>query len=234
MTSTVGTPFDRDETDLVQIIANQVAAAMENARLYDKLEEQATTDGLTGLYNHRFFYDRLNAEVARAQRYGLQLSVLMLDLDDFKRFNDTFGHQAGDRVLAEVALIVRRQLRSGVDIACRYGGEEFAVILPHTPALGAEMVGRRLTESVIAAIGVVGDTSSAKQAGERLRRTIATTPFPGRESEDVTHVTVSIGVASYPEHADDVTTLVGSADNALYVAKRRGKNRVEVFGQRDD
>ena len=233
VTSTVGAPFDRDETELVQIIANQVAAAMENARLYDKLEEQATTDGLTGLYNHRFFYDRLNAEVARARRYSLQLSVLMLDLDDFKRFNDTFGHQAGDRALAEVGRLLRRQLRSGVDIACRYGGEEFAVILPHTPALGAETVGRRLTESVIAAVGLTGDAPSAKLAGERLRHAIEAASFPGRESEEVTHVTVSIGVASYPEHADDVTTLVGSADNALYVAKRRGKNRVEVFGQRD-
>ena len=133
VTSPLARPFDRDETDLVRIIANQVAAAIENARLYDRLEEQAITDGLTGLYNHRFFYDRLNAEVARARRYGLQLSLLMLDLDDFKRFNDTFGHQAGDRVLAEVGRILREQLRADVDIPCRYGGEEFAVILPHTP-----------------------------------------------------------------------------------------------------
>ncbi len=100
VTSTDARPFDRDEMELVQIIANQLAVAVENARLYDRLEEQAITDGLTGLFNHRFFYDRLDAEVARARRYGLQLSLLMLDLDDFKRFNDTFGHQAGDRVLA--------------------------------------------------------------------------------------------------------------------------------------
>jgi diguanylate cyclase (GGDEF)-like protein len=227
VTSPVASPFDRDEKELVQIIANQVAVAMENARLYDQLEEQAITDGLTGLYNHRFFYDRLNAEVARARRYGLELSVLMLDLDDFKRFNDTFGHPAGDRVLAEVGQIMRRQLRREVDIPCRYGGEEFAAILPHTPALGAETVGRRLTEQLMAVVSAEGTGDSAWLTGERLRRTIETVSFPGVDQS--THVTVSVGVATYPDHADDATTLVGNADKALYVAKRSGKNRVEVF-----
>ena len=229
VSSPVAKPFDRDERELVQLIANQVGVALENARLYDRLEEQAITDGLTGLYNHRFFYDRLSAEVARARRYGLQLSVLMLDLDDFKRFNDTFGHQAGDRVLAEVGRIMREQLRRDVDIPCRYGGEEFAVILPHTPAMGAEVVGRRLTESVtaIAAAGEGGE--SAWVTGERLRATIATAPFPGRQPDQETHVTVSVGVSTYPDQADEARTLVANADAALYRAKREGKNRVVVF-----
>ncbi len=140
--------FNEGDLRLVMGLADVAAIAIVNARLYDRLEVQAITDGLTGLYNHRFFYDRLNAEVTRSRRYGLQLSLLMLDLDDFKRFNDEFGHQAGDRVLAEVGRIMREQLRKDVDIPCRYGGEEFAVILPHTPAPGAETVGRRLTELV--------------------------------------------------------------------------------------
>jgi diguanylate cyclase (GGDEF)-like protein len=222
--------FDRDETELVQIIANQVAVAVENARLYDRLEEQAITDGLTGLYNHRFFYDRLKAEVTRGRRYGFQLSLLMLDLDDFKGFNDEFGHQAGDQVLAEVGRIMREQLRKEVDIPCRYGGEEFAIILPHTPSPGAETVGRRLTERVSAILTNGGALDSAWLTGERVRSTIEGAPFPGRGPEETTHVTVSVGVATYPDQAGDADTLVGNADKALYVAKHRGKNRVELFG----
>jgi GGDEF domain-containing protein/transcriptional regulator with GAF, ATPase, and Fis domain len=229
VTSPVARPFDRDEIELVQIIANQLAVAIENARLYDRLEEQAITDGLTGLYNHRFFYDRLIAEVARARRYGLQLSLLMLDIDDFKRFNDTFGHQAGDRVLVEIGRIMREQLRRDVDIPCRYGGEEFAVILPHTPASGAEIVGRRLTEQVTAIVGADAEGDSAWLTGERLRVTIATASFPGRETGETTHVTVSIGVSTYPDQADEAETLVANADAALYRAKREGKNRVEIY-----
>ncbi len=229
VTSPAARPFDRDEIELVQIVANQVAFAMENAQLYHRLEEQAITDGLTGLFNHRFFYDRLTAEVARARRYGLQLSLLMLDLDDFKRFNDTFGHQAGDRVLAEVGRIMREQLRRDVDVPCRYGGEEFAVILPHTPATGAEIVGRRLTDRVTAAVGADEGSESAWLTGERLRTTIATAAFPGREADQESHITVSVGVSTCPGQADEATQLVANADAALYRAKRAGKNRVVIF-----
>jgi GGDEF domain-containing protein len=226
VTSSLAQPFGRDETELVQLVANQVAVALENAQLYGRLEEQAITDGLTGLYNHRFFYDRLNSEVTRARRYGFQLSLLMLDLDDFKRFNDEFGHQAGDRVLAETGRIMRDQLRKEVDIPCRYGGEEFAIILPHTPSPGAETVGRRLTEQVSA---ITGGPDPAWLTGERVRRTIEDEPFPGHDPQETTHVTVSVGIATYPEQAGDAGSLVGNADKALYVAKHRGKNRVELF-----
>ena len=227
--SPVARPFDHDEKELAQIVANQVAVAVENRRLYDRLEEQAITDGLTGLYNHRFFYDRLHAEITRARRYGFQLSLLMLDLDDFKHFNDDFGHQAGDRVLAEVGRIMREQLRRDVDIPCRYGGEEFAIILPHTPALGAETVGRRLTAQVRAIVRDATATDPAWLTGERVRRSIEDAPFPGRDARETTHVTVSVGVATYPDQAGDVQSLVANADKALYVAKHRGKNRVELF-----
>jgi GGDEF domain-containing protein len=221
--------FEQDEKELVQIIANQVAVAIENARLYGRLEEQAITDGLTGLYNHRFFHDRLNSEVTRARRYGFQLSLLMLDVDDFKRFNDEFGHQAGDRVLADVGGIMREQLRKEVDIPCRYGGEEFAIILPHTPAPGAETVGRRLTEQVSAIVGS-GAVDPAWLTGERVRRTIEGAPFPGHKADETAHITVSVGIATYPDQAGDAQNLVANADKALYVAKHRGKNRVEIFG----
>ena len=116
--------------ELLQIVANQASAALANARLYARLAEQAITDGLTGLYNHRYFYERLEQECARACRYGLPLSLLMIDIDDFKGFNDLFGHVLGDDVLRQVGGILRDGTRSGIDLPARYGGEEFAVILP--------------------------------------------------------------------------------------------------------
>ena len=137
-----------DEVELVQLLANQAAASVDNARLYETIERQAITDGLTGLYNHRHFFQCLRSEVTRARRYGFSLSVLMLDLDDFKSFNDRFGHPAGDRVLRAVADILRAQLRQEIDVPARYGGEEFAVILPHTPWPGAQTVGERITSSL--------------------------------------------------------------------------------------
>jgi diguanylate cyclase (GGDEF)-like protein len=224
--------FGEADLRLVTALADMAGLAIENARLSHRLEEQATTDGLTGLFNHRYFYERLNAEIARARRYELQLSLLMLDLDDFKHFNDLFGHQAGDRVLAEVGRIMRAQLRNGVDIPCRYGGEEFAVILPHTPAPGAAVVGRRLSAHVNAILGAGAPGSAgepARLAGERLRRTIADTSFPGRRPDETAHITVSVGIADHPAQAADADGLVGCADAALYAAKRHGKNRVEVY-----
>jgi diguanylate cyclase (GGDEF)-like protein len=221
--------FGEADLRLVTALADMAGLAIENARLSHRLEEQATTDGLTGLFNHRYFYERLNAEIARARRYELQLSLLMLDLDDFKHFNDLFGHQAGDRVLAEVGRIMRAQLRNGIDVPCRYGGEEFAVILPHTPAPGAAAVGRRLSEQVSALVDASAAVDPARLAGERLRRTIADAPFPGRRPDETAHVTVSVGIADYPGQAAEADGLVGCADKALYVAKRRGKNRVEVY-----
>jgi len=222
--------FGEGDLRLVAALADMAGLAIENARLSHRLEEEATTDGLTGLYNHRYFYERLSAEVARARRYELQLSLLMLDLDDFKRFNDAFGHQAGDRVLAEVGGIMRAQLRKGVDVPCRYGGEEFTVILPHTPGAGAAVVGRRLSDQVNAIIGANGAIDPARLAGERLRRSIAEAPFPGHTIGETAHITVSVGIATYPAQADDGDQLVGRADAALYSAKRAGKNRVEVYG----
>ena len=126
--------FSLGEREALQVLANQAAAALENERLYRRAEQEAIRDGLTGLYNHRHFQERLLQECRRARRYGMPLSLLMIDLDDFKGFNDQFGHQIGDEALREVGQILFAVTRRGVDIAARYGGEEFAVILPHTPA----------------------------------------------------------------------------------------------------
>jgi diguanylate cyclase (GGDEF)-like protein len=220
--------FDQDEIELLQILANQAAAALDNTRLYEALAQQAITDGLTGLYNHRFFYERLRDEVVRARRYDLPLSLLMMDLDDFKTYNDRFGHPAGDGVLRRVAEIMQAQLRSSVDVAARYGGEEFAVILPHTEPGGAEQVGRRLSAHVRAVEPDLATPRGALVAGERVRHSIEAERFPGRRPDETAQVTISVGIASLPVHGLAAEDLVGAADRALYQAKQHGKNRVEV------
>ena len=226
-----------EEVGLVQLLTAQAAAAMVNARLYQTLEQQAITDGLTGLYNHRHFYERLAQECARTQRYQLPLSLLMLDIDDFKRFNDRFGHRVGDLVLAEVGRILSSQLRRGVDLAARYGGEEFVVLLPNTPQDSARVVGDRLLREM-ARVDPGGvdlppeQAAGARTVGERIRQSIATADLAAvcnDGGDDDTHVTVSVGIAAFPGSGSDPNELVRAADKALYLAKRLGKNRVEVY-----
>jgi diguanylate cyclase (GGDEF)-like protein len=223
-----------EEVELVQVVANQAAAALENARLYRAVERQAITDGLTGLYNHRYFYERLHEEFARSQRYGLPLSLLIIDVDDFKRFNDRYGHPAGDQVLAEVGRVLSSQIRRGIDFPARYGGEEFAVLLPNTARDGAHVVGARLARE----LGALADRLEAgappagrpaREVGERIRASIAESGLDAVTGAGGTHVTVSIGIAAAPGQAAAPDELVRNADKALYLAKRSGKNRVETF-----
>jgi diguanylate cyclase (GGDEF)-like protein len=226
-----GRVFSDDELELLQILASQAAAALANADLYRRLEQQAITDGLTGLYNHRYFHERLNQEIARAQRYALPLSLLMIDIDDFKQFNDLFGHPVGDLVLAEVGRILGTQIRAGIDIASRYGGEEFAIVLPNTCRDGAQVVGARLARELSSLPGGP-DASPAHEdgatgVGEHIRLSVAGSSLPGVGKG--TRITVSIGVACFPGSAGGPGELVRNADKALYLAKRLGKNRVEVF-----
>lgn len=220
---------DDDELELVQILADQAAAALANATLYHTLERQAVTDGLTGLFNHRYFYERLNQEIARAQRYGLPLALLMIDIDDFKKFNDRYGHPVGDLVLTEVGRILGNHVRGGIDIAARYGGEEFAVVLPNTSRDGAQVVGGRLVRELSALPAAAPDGEGAVTVSERIRTSVAEATLPG--VDDAARITVSVGVACIPGHAGGPGDLVRNADKALYLAKRLGKNRVEVFGE---
>jgi diguanylate cyclase (GGDEF)-like protein len=224
-----GETFGDDELELLQVLGSQAAVALANAALYRSLERQAITDGLTGLYSHRYFYERLNQEIARSQRYGLPMSLLMVDIDDFKHFNDRFGHPAGDLVLAEVGRILSSDIRAGVDLAARYGGEEFAVVLPNTARDGAQVVGARLARQLSELSGAApANAEGAVDVGERIRVSVAGATLPGIEAD--TRITVSIGVACFPGAAGGPGELVRNADKALYLAKRLGKNRVEVFG----
>ena len=164
------------------------------------MEELAIHDGLTGLYNHREFQRQLQVELERAQRYKHPLSLLMLDIDHFKNFNDKYGHQAGDDVLRALADQMRQEVRA-VDYVARYGGEEFVIILPEMAA------------------------SEALTVAERLRKSIAASTVIISEGQSV-NVTVSIGVATFPEDADSKDKLIAVADKALYAAKAAGRNKV--------
>ncbi|GAB4260027.1 sensor domain-containing diguanylate cyclase [Thermincola ferriacetica] len=191
---------------ILTILGGQAAVAMANALLYKKIEKLAITDGLTKVYNHRYFYKKFEEEYQRSQRYGCKFSVIMIDIDYFKRFNDEFGHKAGDTALFTVAKIIKTNTRN-IDTVARYGGEEFAILLPET------------------------DSGDAKIVAERIRKAISETVFRIADDKPPVGVTVSIGVSSYPADTKDPQQVVELADQALYYSKEHGKNRVTVWSQ---
>ena len=200
--STHPAAFRADHQRLLESLGLQIAAALQNAHLY----ELAMVDGLTGLFMRRYFDARIDEEIERSKRYSTPFSVLMMDVDDFKKLNDEHGHLIGDRVLRAIANCVKGQLR-GVDTAARYGGEEIAVILPRSDMVAAYAVGERI-RAAITELRVTTDSEPPK----------------------VLAVTSSFGVASYPESkATSAEDLIRRADRALYRAKKTGKNRVELY-----
>ncbi len=192
--------FTQEDEDSLFNFAFQAFHAIS---LHSELTRLATTDGLTGLYNHRMFQERLDEEIKRAERYRRKLFILMIDIDWFKRFNDTYGHQAGDQVLKTVGRIIKENTRS-IDFAARYGGEEFVIILPDTDCKNALTVAERLRKAVEDYVLELSDGTKVK-------------------------VTISIGISCYPEDSKDRDDLLKKADIALYEAKRRGKNRVVLY-----
>ncbi|GAE89160.1 diguanylate cyclase with GAF sensor [Acetivibrio straminisolvens JCM 21531] len=174
---------------------------MENVELYQKMHEMATIDSLTGIYNRLYFQERLREEIANAKRENYDLSLAIMDIDYFKRFNDTFGHLFGDKVLKHIANLIKKSLRSG-DIIARYGGEEFVILLPRT------------------------SIKEAYDKVERLRNIISKTSIKDELVE--ASVTVSFGVSSYPEFSNTESELLKTADNALYEAKESGRNCVRI------
>ncbi|MEB3285007.1 MAG: diguanylate cyclase [Candidatus Sericytochromatia bacterium] len=188
------------EVAVLQAIANTAALAVQNARHY----REATVDHLTGLYVRSLFLRRIDEEVRRTRRFGGKFSLLVLDIDHFKRFNDAHGHQTGDAVLRMVARTIREAVRVGLDVPCRYGGEEMVILLPETDAPGAVVT------------------------AERIRKQIETASLPAADGTPLS-VTVSIGVASFPLMAASSTELFENADKALYASKNEGRNRVSVY-----
>jgi diguanylate cyclase (GGDEF)-like protein len=197
--------FSEEEVGFLDSLAHHASLALENARLYEEVQMLSLTDATTALYNRRAFDLRLRDELERATRYELPLALLMIDVDHFKLYNDTHGHPAGDKVLRALGVVLAgSQLRS-TDTAFRFGGEEFAVILPHT------------------------DAAAALTSAERVRAAVEEAGFPEGGDQPLGRVTISIGVACFPADAADARELVSRADLALYEAKRLGRNRVVSF-----
>jgi diguanylate cyclase (GGDEF)-like protein len=189
--------------DLIKIIVAKTLEKSQLERVAKKAQyykELSRLDSMTGLFNHQTLHHLLEAEVARAQRHGHNVSLLMLDIDKFKKYNDTYGHPAGDILLKELANLLRRSCRF-YDLIARYGGEEFSIIAPETSKAETILLGNRLTDI------------------------IEKTEFPGSGSLNKAHITISIGIATYPEDAPNKEELIMKADQALYQAKSSGRNK---------
>ncbi len=193
--------FSPADAQPLESVADICAAAIQNARYFEKVRQLAYVDGLTGIFNRRYFEMRMAEEIERAQRYENQLSVIMIDIDNFKKLNDEFGHLLGDETLRQVSTIFAQNLRK-VDIACRYGGEEFVILAPQTS----------------------GDHAHA--VAEKLRKVVEGWSFPGVPRP----VTITAGVSSFPANGRTRDELVKAADDALYFAKQDGRNRVQLAG----
>lgn len=203
-----GEIFSEEDLRLLQAMATQATMAIERSTYYTQSQELrkiSITDALTGLLNRRYFQERLAEEVDRATRHGSALSLIMIDIDHFKAYNDANGHVAGDRALVLVGRSLRASIRT-IDVVSRFGGEEFAVILPETRK------------------------AEAMDIGERVRREVEALYFAGEEAQPARRLTVSLGVAGFPEDARDLKSLIQRADRALYAAKAEGRNRIVAYG----
>jgi diguanylate cyclase (GGDEF)-like protein len=204
-----GEVFSEEDLQLLISIGAYASVAIERSRFYEKNEELkriSITDPLTGLLNRRYFQERMSEEIERSRRHHLPLSLIMIDVDDFKSVNDTLGHPVGDEVLKIMARCLRNCIRT-IDVAARYGGEEFTVILPQTTKADAQTIAERICTDV-----------------NRL-------DLPFTTSDQKLVLSASLGLATYPEDAESMEDLIRNADVALYAAKSQGKNRVVIFGK---
>lgn len=191
-------PFGPEDTKILGFLANQAAVVLEHTRLYRKLETEAITDGLTGLYNYRYFMDALNREVKRAGRFGEPFAVVMVDVDNLKEYNDCHGHLGGSSALHEMGHLLRADARE-IDIIAKYGGDEFSLILPNT------------------------DTRGSIVFAERMLRRISAHSFEGDPQR---RLTISAGISIYPHDGDSPRGLLSKADERLYQAKTNGRDRI--------
>jgi diguanylate cyclase (GGDEF)-like protein len=204
---TSGGKFDDVDLSLLEIIGPQIAVALERAEWQERSTQfqlMSITDPLTGLLNRRYLEERLTEELNRSQRYNYSMSCLMIDIDDFKSYTDRNGHQAGDAALKITARALKATLRSA-DVACRYGGEEFCILLPETSLSEAGMI------------------------AERMRQKVTETNYPHSKAQPRGTVTISIGISTFGKHIDTADSVIAAADRALHSAKSRGKNRIEFY-----
>ncbi len=194
--------FTREDIALIELLGQLIGASIGNIKLFEKMQHQAMLDGLTGLMNHKTFYDALERELWRSRRYGGKISMIMADIDNLKAINDTYGHRVGDKVIREISRRIKECIRQ-IDLAARYGGDEFGIILPSTSLEEAILVSQRIVESV----------SASPVCWQSVRVPLS----------------ISVGVGQYGADAnpEDITN---RSDRALYSAKQSGKNTVWVFG----
>jgi diguanylate cyclase (GGDEF)-like protein len=207
-------PHDRripsiEKVRTLEVFATQAVTALQSARQYEEIKRLTFIDALTPAYNHRFFQEALAKEISRHSRTGHELGLAMLDIDNFKKINDTYGHPVGDEILKGLVEELMTNARDS-DVVARYGGEEFAIIFPDTPA------------------------QSAADAANRLREIVARRVFPLAAVDKTLHITVSIGVAVYPRDGMTGAEIVARADAALYFAKKSGRNRVAIAADVND
>jgi diguanylate cyclase (GGDEF)-like protein len=187
--------------DLLRNIANVAGFALARVNAYEEKQNLASKDGLTGLYNHRTFQGILNQETIRARRMGSQLGIIMMDIDRFKSVNDTYGHPIGDQVLKNNANTILKEIRGEVDVLCRYGGEEFVVLI------------------------IDANEQIVKDTAERIRVAVQSQDVEIGRQEPL-KITLSLGYALFPDHGDDFKIVLDKADKALYKAKTGGRNKV--------
>jgi len=191
----------RQDVALIELFSQLIGASIGNIKLFEKIQRQATTDGLTALYNHKTFYENLERELWRSRRYGGQISMIMIDVDNLKKINDSYGHRAGDKVIKEISKKIKRCIRQ-IDTAARYGGDEFAIILPNTSLEEATVVAERM-------VAEVGSSSVTWK-------------------KDNIPLSISVGLGQYDADSspEDITS---RSDQALYTAKKAGKNTVRIY-----
>ncbi len=196
--------YVQDDLRLLLIISTQAGLAIQNRRLYEQAYYSAITDGLTGIYNHKYFREQLEFQLEKAKEYGFKISLIMIDIDHFKKFNDSYGHQIGDKVLTEVSRVIQDCVNPD-SLVARYGGEEFAIILPDASTDTAVIVGEKIRVEI-------------------ENHIVKTNEYPNLK------VTVSLGIATFPDHIKNmrrmVVELIDIADDSLYTAKNAGRNRV--------
>ncbi len=195
--------FTREDIALIELFSQLVGASIGNIKLFEKIERQAATDGLTGLANHKTFYEMLERELWRCRRYGGQISLIMIDIDNLKNINDVYGHRLGDRVIREISRKIRNSIRQ-IDIPARYGGDEFAVILPNTSLIDAVVVAERMVEAV------------------------NNSPLHHKDNQIKLSISVGLGQYNADTNPEEITS---RSDLALYMAKKSGKNTVKIYSQ---